>query len=239
MQRLELVQQWMQTRVMAPASAADAGAVIRPSKTLTASERLDIYRGMYELRLIDALQVDYPGLHQFLGDETFREVAQLYVRQHPSRSYTLNRLGDHLPEFLLQIEGLSDTMFLRDLARFELAETVVFDEEPCAPVAFQKVTETLRLKPIPAMRMLALDYPVQKYLKESVALPKRRKTYLVVYRKGYAVTHLVLSRLGFALLQELCSGSSIGEALAVIDVPPKTVFESFQSWFSEGLFRAV
>jgi len=69
------LQQWMQAVVVHPrgttaaAEAAQAlvpldrvGEVIRPSRTLTSLERLEIYRGMYPLRMIEALQHDYEAL---------------------------------------------------------------------------------------------------------------------------------------------------------------------------------
>jgi hypothetical protein len=87
---------------------------------------------MYEIRLVEALRVDYPGLERFLGEETFDELARMYVRAHPSESYTLNRLGDRLPGFVEQVEGLRQPRFVRALAELELVETVVFDGEPGA-----------------------------------------------------------------------------------------------------------
>lgn len=116
------LQQWMQASVMAeePPTEAEAAARIRPSATLTPVERLGIYRGMYEARLIDALKVDDPGLLHYLGEAMFDELASLYVGANPSRSYSLNRLGDRLPGFLAEVDGLRRPAFVADLARLEL-----------------------------------------------------------------------------------------------------------------------
>src|SRR5262245_47915279 len=109
------LQRWMQAVIVAPGAdseafsspAADeeipaeqAATVVLPSRTLTGPERVAIYRDMFLVRMRDALQTDYPGVAHFLGEERFHRLAVDYVLAHPSRSYTLNRLGDHFPEFV-------------------------------------------------------------------------------------------------------------------------------------------
>ena len=79
--------------------------MILPSRTLTPLERVGIYHGMYLLRMDDGLASDYPALQHFLGDDGFVDLVRGYVQAHPSRSYTLNRLGDHLPEYLKTAPG--------------------------------------------------------------------------------------------------------------------------------------
>ncbi|HSB62367.1 MAG TPA: DNA-binding domain-containing protein, partial [Vicinamibacteria bacterium] len=80
--------------------------VLLPSPSLTAAERIDIYHGMYPLRMVEALESDYPALAHHLGDDAFRQLVVGYVQAHPSRSYTLNRLGDHLPEYVRTAPGV-------------------------------------------------------------------------------------------------------------------------------------
>ena len=240
MQQLRAVQQWMQGCVMdpAPPDGREVKQRIRPSATLTASERLDIYRGMYELRLIEALQVDYPGLLRCLGEEQFEEVARLFVRNYPSQSYTLNRLGDRLPNFLTQVEGLKRAAFLYDLARFELAETMVFDEEASPGSADASMEENTRFLPIPALRLLAMQYPANRYLKgDSEQLPRKRATWVAVYRQVHSVAQVELSRGAFDLCAALCSGQTIGEAVAACRLNDRAVFQCFQQWFGLGWFR--
>lgn len=41
---------------------------------------------MYELRLVEALKVDYSGLVRFLGEVTFDELARLYFSVCPSET---------------------------------------------------------------------------------------------------------------------------------------------------------
>jgi hypothetical protein len=246
--------------VRAPAAVREfpperAPDIVRPSAALAPLERLDIYRGMYELRLREALEADYPGLHQYLGDDTFAELARLYVRENPSRSYTLNRLGDGLPEFVRSVVGLPRPAFVRDLARFELARTLVFDEEesPRAdPAAVRDLPPDawagLRFRPIRAFRLLSLDHPVHEYLdavRHPGAAPPvvRRKCRLALYRRDYAVLSLELSRPAFELLRGLAAGWTLGEAIekafASRRASERRLAGWFQEWFTQQLFAGI
>src|SRR5215471_4553345 len=139
---LDRVQRWMQSVVVhlgsveegvaspeaeAHVPASRVGEVILPSRTLTPVERVGIYQGMYLLRMEEALETDYPALQHFLGARAFRDLVAAYVRVHPSRSYTLNRLGDHFAEFVKGVPGIPRRDFCADLTRLELLVSQVFD----------------------------------------------------------------------------------------------------------------
>jgi len=150
---LASLQRWVQGVIVSGAGTERAHRLVKPSWSLRPEERIGIYRSMYPLRMYDALAADYPGLLRGLGKRRFRRLVTEYVAAHPSRSYTLSRLGDHLPEFLRHAPGQTDRAFWSDLARLELTITEVFDafeedrpagERPSArsPVP---LTATLRL----------------------------------------------------------------------------------------------
>src|SRR5262249_30678912 len=180
--KLKRTQHWMQTVIMHPGSDKQAVAskqaqalvskqlfprVVLRSKTLNSYQRIGIYRDMYVARLREALASDYPGLLHYLGDDAFTRLVEGYVHTHPSRSYTLNRLGDHLPEYIRSTHKLPRWEFLFDLARLELAMSEVFDaaESPVLNLrevagVSQQAWETTRLRPVEAFRLLAFHYPV-------------------------------------------------------------------------------
>jgi hypothetical protein len=238
--------------------ADQARTVVLPSKTLSSFERLDIYREMYLLRMEEALASDYPALKHYLGDEEFMRMVARYVEVYPSRSYTLNRLGDHLLEFLATIGDLPKPDFCRDLARLELALTGVFDAGETAPLTAQAVQavpqdawETVRLKPIEAFRLLEFNYPVSRYLgfvDEENPVPRlaRKKTWVVAYRSNYSVHRMDLTQPAYELLSALASGETVGDAIVSVmtrkfrrAVKEKQLFEWFRDWMAEGLFQAV
>lgn len=132
---LKEVQRWVQNFIVDPAddevvsrSNVDAAAhLVLPSRTLSPVQRVEIYRGMYLLRMNEAIQADFPALEHFLGEAPFEELVKGYVHAFPSRSYTLSRLRDHLPEYILSVPGIARAAFAHDLARLELAMCEVFD----------------------------------------------------------------------------------------------------------------
>jgi len=270
---LERVQRWMQACIQyqgtceeAVASdgartqipSDDARTVVLPSKTLTSFERLDIYRDMYLLRMEEALAADYPAIKRYLGDDEFMQLVARYVEVFPSRSYTLNRLGDHFPEFLATAGDLPKKDLCHDLARLEFALTFVFDAAetpPLTPDAVkavpQEAWETARLKPIEAFRLLEFDYPVSRYLgwldKENLK-PKlvAKKTWLVAYRSNYSVHRLDLSQPAYELLLALAAEKTVGDAIMSVlsrkwrpAVKQPHLFAWFRDWMAEGLFQAV
>ena len=143
------LQQWLQSVIVHPgrvdealaapgaASLVPAGrteSVVLPSARLTAPERVGVYHGMYLARMREALESDYPALARFLGPAEWERLVAGYVRGHPSRGYTLNALGRHLPEFV-QTARVRRPAFCRDLARLEWAVAEVFDSPETPPLS--------------------------------------------------------------------------------------------------------
>jgi Putative DNA-binding domain len=269
---LDSVQRWLQAVIVHPGDVDEAIAspaaaqelppdrlaeIVKPSHSLTSAERVEIYHGMYLLRMVEALESDYPAIRHFLGEEAFEELVRDYVERYPSRSYTLNRLGDHMPRFFLDEPDRPHAAFLHELAATELAVTQTFDEEE-SPVldaeALHSVPETrwatLRLRPIRALRLLSLRYAVTAHLEAAkhdrpVPRPRRRATFLAVYRQNYAVFRLELGRIEYSLLAALVGGAPLGEAISAAALSLResrredTVFKWFRSWIAEGLFSEI
>ncbi len=265
-------QQWMQAVILHPGSDREAVAspkarklvpasqfprLIRPSRTLDSFDRIGIYRGMYLARLQEALEADFPGLLHFLGRKRFSELVRGYVDRYPSRSYTLNRLGDRLPDYIRSSPGIVRQDFLHELARFELLMSRLFDAEESpvlTPEAIAAVPpeswETARLKPIAALSVEVLRYPVGAYLeavRQGKTCPgtRRKNHWAVVYRRQYALRWLDLSRPAYRLLHALVSGVPLGDALSSVlkggrqPVGEVQLFSWFRGWVTEGLFQAV
>lgn len=272
---LDRVQRWMQAVVVHPGSDAEAvasaaaageipaervGDVILPSRTLLPLERLGVYHGMYLLRMHDALASDYPALKHFLGDRAFLGMVSDYVQAYPSRSYSLNRLGDHLPEFLASLAALKRRDFCVELARLEHAIALAFDapETPAlSEAAIEAVApetwERARLVPVAALHLLAFRYPVNAYL-QSVrdeahsAHPKAKlkSEWVAVYRRAFAVYRLDLTREAHDLLRDLAAGTRLGDAIAAAlkrggkrAPTPEALFRWFREWVSGGVFASV
>lgn len=270
---LDRLQRWMQGVVVHPGPVEEAlaspeveaevpasrlGEVILPSKTLTPAERVDIYHGMYLLRMVDALKADYPALEHFLGEDNFRKLVRDYVQRHPSVSYTLNRLGDRLPEFVRQASGLPRREFCHELARLERAVNEVFDAPETPPLSERAIAavpaeawERARLAPVAAFRLVSFRYPVNAYLQtvkdDDHDHPRARlkDERVAVYRRDYGVYRLDLTRAAHDLLADLAAGKPLGEAVGAAlrrgrRPPSETeLFRWFREWVSGGVFATV
>ena len=92
-----------------------------------ADTRLGLYANAYRLRLIEALDTDYPGLHTLAGDEEFDRMARAYIDAHPSGYRSLRWFGDRLSEFLRSTAPWSGYPVFAEMAAFEWALSDAFD----------------------------------------------------------------------------------------------------------------
>lgn len=225
--------------------------LVLPSATLQPLERLMIYRRMYLLRMEEALAADYPVLQAFLGEEAFFQLVGRYVEQYPSRSYTLDRLGDQLIRFLETDPKVARRRRLvLDIARVEKAMVEVNEEGEDVAVKGQALANVhpddygrLAFRPIAALRFLELSYPIQPLLaaqREERTLPKVRPRAhaMVIWRQEYTMWRRVLEPKVARLLKALLGGQSMDEALAGAGRFSSTkLFATFQMFMEDGLFR--
>jgi hypothetical protein len=237
--------------------AARTHSVVLPSASLTAPERVGVYHDMYLGRMREALESDYPGLARFLGPEAWERLVTAYVQAHPSRSYTLNALGRHLPDFV-GTARVRRPAFCRDLARLEWAVAEVFDAPETPPLTGADLAsvapgewEWARLVPVAALRLVVLEHDAGAHLDAlrdgSRRRPpvRRRRSRVVVYRRGYAVFRREQTAAAFALLEDLGKGLTVGRALGHAlarggkRLAADVAFRLFRDWAAMGLFRAV
>lgn len=285
MKELETVQQWFQAVVTHPGGVAagaedaeaqrlirlgrgDLEAVVRRSERLSAEERLSIYANAYWSRLIECLGDCFPVLRGALGEETFDGFAFEYLQRYPSRSYTLDRLGESFPRFLDEVrpEGASWPDFLIDLARLEWNLAKVFDgpgvegepllrHDDLREMPPERFAEA-RLVPVVCLRLLAFRYPVNAYYTavrhveegEEVPVPGPGEELVAVLRRDFVVRRYSLSRPQHALLEAVLAGGTMGEAIAAAagaasDLPDDELAASLQAWLrfwtAEGFFQAA
>ena len=149
---------------------AVAAEFIRPNDRLTSFERLQLYNRMYWFRLFDSIRDDCPGLLAAIGERRFTRLAQAYLEQCPSRSYTLRDLCSRLERFILGNPALTapKTKLAAEIARFEWAQTVAFDGESRPVVPASSLARTppsrLRLGLQPYVTLLDLKYPIDTYV---------------------------------------------------------------------------
>ncbi len=148
------------TRYLLEGDAAIEPAIAQ-SEEVPRETRLRVYADAYQLRLVDALAANYPRLQQLLGDAGFAELAQAYLRTHPSSHPSVRWFGNHLPDFMRQ--QYPDPPALAELASWEWAIAHAFDAPDTPPLTEQDLSvvapeewASLRLQLHPAAQVLHL-----------------------------------------------------------------------------------
>ncbi|MEO7159191.1 MAG: DNA-binding domain-containing protein [Polaromonas sp.] len=84
------------------------------------ARRLAVYRNNVMVSLVDALAQTFPVTRTLVGEEFFRAMCQVFVRENPPRLRVLSRYGDELPGFIRQFTPAAGLPYLADVARLEM-----------------------------------------------------------------------------------------------------------------------
>lgn len=147
-----------------------AGEWIRSGPRLRPLERLEIYNRQYWFRLLECLEEDFPGLRAVLGPRAFARLAREYLVAHPSTSFTLRNLGQHLVSFLSGPPGRPGRRraLALDMARLEWAHVEAFDNAAEPPLQAADLRHAdprrLRLRLQPHLKLLNLDHALDTVL---------------------------------------------------------------------------
>lgn len=238
-----------------------AETFVKSNDRLTALERLQIYNRMYWFRLIDCFHDDNPGLRAALGVRRFNRLAEAYLSAHPSSSFTLRNLCRKLEGFLRRYPEWTApyTRLALDIARFEWAQTVAFDEAALPVITAEQIAATppwrLRLGLQPYVTLLALEYPVDDYViavkkrdalrsqasnastaarrttrERKVARPGRERIFVAVHRLDTRLYYKRLERPAFKILCALRDGVSLTRAIAAGGRGVRS--DQVQEWFA-------
>lgn len=282
---LERLQRWMQAVITHPrgvgagvASAearrsidADASAletIVAPSKTLDAAARLAVYNRSYHARLLECFRQTFPALLHALGENLFDLFALDYLRRHPPRSYTLDRLADDFARHLAETRPDADAPahereswpdFVVELATLELAFMKIYDGPGVEGRATPRAEDVRALgverllasapRPAPCLRLFVFTHPVHAYMLaarrgEAPPTPAPAETFVAATRVDYRVKLYDISAPQYAFLHELDGQHSVGLALdtAAHTVGQRPDVETARDWLCEwsgrGFFEA-
>ena len=245
-----------------------AESIVKPNDRLSSTERLEIYSRSYWFRIISSLNEDFLGLRAVVGDEKFDALVEAYLTQNPSRSFTLRDLGSRLqgwlganPHYIHPHQQLA-----LDMVRLEWADTECFDaaEQPyLAPEDIARLGDDPKLHLQPHIRLLDLQYPVDKLLLEirdadeaqsdeasntfserrtrsrvkSVRKSKPKPVFVAVHRVDYLVYFKRVTPEAFRILTAFANGMSLSEAIDVAfnpsTLPQEKILELVQGWFRD------
>lgn len=118
----------------------------------SAPTRLAIYYDAYRLRLLEALDSNYPVLHAWIGDKDFEELGLAYLQAHPSMHFSIRYFGHRLPEYLASEQAYRDKPYLHEMAALEWAFSEAFDAQDSLTVTLDDIA-AIPPDAWPAMRL--------------------------------------------------------------------------------------
>jgi len=217
---LEQLQRFMQTALLQQGPDIVADQVqqhIAPSNNLTAAQRLAIYQRGYFIRLLQCMQGQFKALNHALGPALFADFVREYLRETPSRSPTLAKLGHDFANFLQRNrpDAESDEKeiwvdFMIDLADFEWTLYGLFDAPGIEEEGYADIgdMDDPRLRLQPCVRLCRYRFPVNEYYRqvangEDPAFPSTREVCLALVRKDYRIGIFTLLPAQYYFLQRV------------------------------------
>jgi len=242
-------------------------SVVTPSDRRTSIQRLEVYAHAYYARLVECLKSIYPLFAKTVGDELFDQFAVAYLQQYPSRSYTLNRLGDQFPDFLEETSPTKGTDewsfedFLVRLAVVERSIDAIFDGpgfegqevlsnhhlEGVSPESFAEAT----FEVVPCLQLHSFPFPVNDFITAvkqdaDAPIPQFAPSWLALTRRDFIVRRVPLSRLEYHILYGLAEGGTVEQSIggALIegvshDDLQAGLAAAFEKFASEQFFWAI
>ncbi|MEL6582812.1 MAG: putative DNA-binding domain-containing protein [Pseudomonadota bacterium] len=197
------------------------GGLIRPDGT-PAPKRFAVYRNNVVTSLIEALEAGFPITQKLVGDEFFKAMAGIFVRQHPPISPVMTQYGAALPEFLATFAPAASLPYLPDVARLEVLTRQSLhaaDGQPSPDALSQLPQEALgsaELFFLPSTRLMTSDYPVLSIAERTLGLstaplPQTGED-LLLTRPQMTVTSHVMPNGGALFVQMLMNGTALGAA---------------------------
>ncbi len=92
---------------------------INSSDSLSARQRLDIYRGSILGGMTSGLAGIYPVCEKLVGEHYFSQMVAGYLKQFPSDSPDLGQYGEHLAHYITLFEPAQDLIYLPHVAKLE------------------------------------------------------------------------------------------------------------------------
>ena len=132
-----------------------------------AGRRFDVYRNNVVHSLSEALAAAYPVIQKLVGEEFFKAMANVFVRQFPPTSPMMFQFAPEFPLFLERFPPVAHLPYLPDVARLERARRQSFNaadansiDGAVLAVASPEQLMSARLTLHPSMRVVISKFPI-------------------------------------------------------------------------------
>ena len=193
-------------------------------RTLSSSDRLNIYHNAYRFRLADVLFDTFEHTAIYLGSDWFNQLALCYVQSHHSNSPNLGQYGKKFPGFLA--EQFADDMEISEIALMDWRLRRAFDGPDssvmtvdCLPQLASEDNGDLLFKFVPTLgtirqyfNTLEIWHAIDEDRIPPAAERLPQPVDILIWRKDYSPHFRSITPIESSAISAVCSG----EALEVI-----------------------
>lgn len=188
-----------------------------------AGSRFSVYRNNVAVSLTEALELSFPAIVKLLGDENFKGLAGIFLRQHPPETPIMMHYGAAFPDFLAGFGPLSHIGYLADVARLEQAIRVSYHAADATPIS----TDALQALPpeelaaarfdlAPSLQLVSSTWPIHQIwaynLQDGAPKPTGGAQNVLILRAEFDPDLTPVSAGLFAFISELSAGHTLTDA---------------------------
>ena len=215
------------------------------------TERMQIYRDGYPIRIRESLAETYAAIAHLVGDHAFSELADRYAASVPLTSYNLNDAGAQLAQFLRQDRLSVERPYLADLAALEWRVAAAFhamEHPPFDPRTLDWSADEWAGAVLyfqPSVTVLSSPWPLlDLWTAHETGRDARdidlhgEPEHLIVRRAGLIVRCESVSPDELFALQLLLDGHSLGASMEQLDAngsDAAVVMTWFSRWTTAGM----
>lgn len=200
-----------------------------PSASIARSPRamagLAIYQNNYRAQLVGCLELSYPKLRAWLGDDIFRTAAIIHIDCHPPHAWTLDAYADGFAHTLAAL--YPDNPDLQEVAWIEHALGAAFVAADATPVALEGLAainwDAAQLQLTPSLRARPATINAEQVwaaLWDDTTPPDSEMLLtpggLMVWRRGYTTCLKQLDAIEYTALRQLQTDGSFAALCAVL-----------------------
>lgn len=239
----------------------EARQFIRPGPKLKSHQRIEIYNQQYWWRLLSTLQEMFPLVTRLFGSFNFNQTIGIpYLVKYPPDHWSLNFLGNNLPQWVSEKYCEKDKQFVLDATKLDFAFSDVFLKKGLVPLneklinsgdLSQLLEEKLILQPY--VHIFSLPYDLfsfrQAMIKEEDSdfwidhdfPPLEKGTYSFVLFRNHAndIAFEPISEAEYLFLKRFQVGSSIDQACDYLETHHENLMENIDlaKWFQKWTMR--
>lgn len=239
----------------------EASHYIKPNADLSSQERIQIYNQQYWWRLLKILHTHFPFTTRLLGYQTFdEEVAIPYLTKFPPNHWSLNEIGNNLPQWIKSCYSKTNRSLIFQAAFLDWAFAFSFiaAEKPIVEASlFASLNHEELMYQIfylqPHVHLLHWDYDLLNFretlLKQEVdywsshpfpPLNKTTQHFFVLYRTNhYQIAWRSITSEEMQFLNLFKKGSHLAEAFEWLSEKDPTFQSSVASQLQNWLLQWV